>query len=469
MTEGSGPLRKTQSGRRAPGFRVSEAAPEAEVSFGRESDAGREPRTAIGASVAPQPDRDRRRVGMALYGDLTHDSRVRKEARSLAEAGYDVTIVCLASRGTRTDLPPNVTVLVRVPSGALVIPGSSNPFFTGRGGRIDRIRKRIMWLVTYVRGLRNWGRLAVEAALPVDVWHAHDLTGLAAIVPSLRRGVSLVYDSHELYLESGTAATLPRIARRFLRYYEKRLVSRADALITVNDEIAAELLCRYRPRSVAVVHNCPVLETSQPTGSPIRDATGIPSGVPIVLYHGMLFAGRGIERLMEALLREGLEGVHLVLMGYGEKRDELRGLARSEPWRSRLHVLDPVPPSALLAWVASADIGAMVNPGGTLNDVYSSPNKLFECLAAGTPVVASDFPTLRRIIVDNPGGPLGAVCDPTSVDAIGRSIRAILDLDAGEKEALRARCVRAAAERWNWAREEAVLLRVYSEIVSPRG
>jgi glycosyltransferase involved in cell wall biosynthesis len=359
---------------------------------------------------------------------------------------------------------------VRHPTGALVIPGSSNPFFTGAGGRIGTIRKRIMWLVTYVRGLRTWGRLAVEATGPVDVWHAHDLTGLAAIVPSLRRRVSLVYDSHELYLESGTAATLPRLARRFLRYYEKRLVSRAAALITVNDEIAAELLCRYQPRSVAVVHNCPVLETSQPpTGSPIRDATGIPTGAPIVLYHGSLMAGRGIERLMEALLREGLEGVHLVLMGYGEKRDELRGLARSEPWRSRMHVLNPVAPSALLAWVASADIGAMVNPGGTLNDVYSSPNKLFECLAAGTPVVASDLPTLRRIIVDNPGGPLGAVCDPGDVDAIATSIQSILRLPPADMGALRARCRQAAEERWNWGHESRTLLAVYAKILPRRG
>jgi glycosyltransferase involved in cell wall biosynthesis len=423
-----------------------------------------ESRTAVGTSYPPLPDRDRLRVGMALYGDLTFDSRVRKEARSLAEAGYDVTIVCLASEGARTDLPANVTVLARLPPGAMVVPGSSNPFFTGREGRIDTIRRRIIWLVTYVRGLRKWGRLAVEAAGPVDVWHAHDLTGLAAIVPSLRQRVSLVYDSHELFLESGTAAALPGLARRILRYYERRLVSRAAALITVNDEIAAELLRRYQPRIVAVVHNCPVLETPQPTGSLIRDTTGIRPGAPIVLYHGSLIAGRGIERLMDALLSEGLEGVHLVLMGYGGKREELRGLARSKQWRSRMHVLDPVAPSALLAWVAGADIGAMVNPGGTLNDVYSSPNKLFECLAAGTPVVAGDFPTLRRIIVDNPGGPLGAVCDPSDVEAIATSIRSILRLAPADMGALRTRCRQAADERWNWDHEARTLLSVYANL-----
>ncbi len=401
---------------------------------------------------------------MALYGDVTFDSRVRKEARSLAEAGYDVTIVCLASGEAGNDLPANVTVRVRVPAGALVIPGSSNPFFTSRTGRLEKVRGRAAWLVAYARGLRNWGRLAVEAAGPVDAWHAHDLTALAAIVPSLPRGVPLVYDSHELYLESGTAAALPRLARWILRYYEKRLVSRVAALITVNDEIAGELTRRYRPRVIAVVHNCPALATAQPAAPLIRDATGTSAATRIVLYHGALVGGRGIEPLMDALRLDHMGDVHLVLMGYGAMRDALITLARSEQWGERMHVLDPVPPSAITDWVAGADIGVMVNPGRTLNDVYSSPNKLFECLAAGTPVVASDFPTLRRIIMDNPGGPLGAVCDPNDVEAIATSIRLILGLGPADNQELRARCRRAAEERWSWQREERTLLSVYSNL-----
>ena len=94
---------------------------------------------------------------MALFGDLTYDSRVRKEARSLAETGYDVTLVCLASGGAGTDLPANVTVLVRRPTGRLVIPGSPNPYGAGRGGRVAAIPRRIEWLVDYVRGLRAVG------------------------------------------------------------------------------------------------------------------------------------------------------------------------------------------------------------------------------------------------------------------------------------------------------------------------
>jgi glycosyltransferase involved in cell wall biosynthesis len=406
---------------------------------------------------------------MALYGDLTYDSRVRKEARTLTEAGYEVVITCLASQAASPDLPASVMVLIVRPFGPSIIPGSPNPFATAHAGHVAGFRRRVAWLVAYVRGLREWGRLVVEAAGPVDVWHAHDLTGLAAIIPNLPSRFPIVYDSHELFLETGTALRLPGLARSLLRAYERRAVSRTSAVITVNDEIASVLRRRYRPTRIEVVHNCPYRWSPPPIGVPLlREAADIPVGEPIVLYHGGLTAGRGVELLMQAMDVEGLEDVHLILMGYGERSDEFRRLARSDRGSQRIHVLDPVPPSDLLPWVASADVGAMPNPGMTRNDYFSSPNKLFECLAAGIPVIASDVPTMRRIIIDDPDGPLGALCDPTSTASIAAAMWSIVRLNPSDKGALRARCLRAADERWNWEREGETLLSVYSEVIPRR-
>jgi alpha-maltose-1-phosphate synthase len=422
---------------------------------------------------AGAPERKKRpvRVAMALYGDLTHDSRVRKEARSLADSGYDVTIVCLASQGTRADLPPNVGVLTRRPAGPHVTPGSSNPFFVRRLSRIGAMRSRAAWLATYIRGLRAWGALAVEAAGAVDVWHAHDLTGLAAISPHVRRHIPIVYDSHELFLESGTSEALPGIIRALLRAYERRLVSRAAATITVSQELAAILRHRYRPRELRVVHNCPPRWT-QPEHRPtyVHDAAGVGPDASVILYHGVVGPDRGIEQLLEAMLEPGLEDAHMVFMGDGPLRERCLEAATAPRWGGRVHVLDPVPPSDLLPWVASAEIGAMPYQSSSLNNRLSTPNKLFECLAAGIPVIASDFPTLRRIIVDNPGGPLGAVCDPSDVQAIAASIRSLMRLTPDEMAVLRDRCRVAAEERWNWGREAQTLVAVYTQILSrPQG
>lgn len=416
-----------------------------------------------------QPSADRPRVAMALFGDLTYDSRVRREARTLAEAGFDVTIVCLAAQERPSDLPTTVKILVQPAPRTAVIPGSANPFFEAQSGRIAALRGRAGWFTAYVRGLRAWGRLAVRTAGPARVWHAHDLTGLAAIVPNLRPDTPVVYDSHELFLETGTALRLPGPARRLLRAYEQRLISRSSAVVTVNQALASVLQRRYRPRKVVVVHNCPHL-WEPPVGRPdlLRRAAGIPVEAAVILHHGALSVDRGIEQLMLVLLQPGLEDAHLVLMGSGEKREDYVRASTEARWRDRVHVLDPVPPTELLPWVASADVGAMPLQPSTLNLRLSTPNKLFECLAAGTPVVASDFPGIRSIIVDNPGGPLGAACDPEQIDAIADALRSILLLEPAEMSSLRTRCHRAATERWNWERESEVLVSLHADL-APRG
>ena len=79
------------------------------------------------------------------------------------------------------------------------------------------IRGRVAWLLDYVRGLRSWGREVVAIAGPLDIWHAHDLTGLAAISSHVPADVPIVYDSHELFLETGTAFRPPGPVRSLLR------------------------------------------------------------------------------------------------------------------------------------------------------------------------------------------------------------------------------------------------------------
>jgi glycosyltransferase involved in cell wall biosynthesis len=410
---------------------------------------------------------------MALYGDLTYDSRVRREAATLVGAGYDVSIACLAAEEGRQspDLPESVRVLVLVPTSHSVLPGSGNPFSAASGGRLLSLARRAGWLRSYVANLRDWGRLVSAAFGPVDIWHLNDLTALAAVAPNLAKSVPFVYDAHELFLETGPSLRLPRPARALLRAHERRLVARASAVLTVNDAVAKVLERRYRPKRTTVLHNCPD-RWSPPASRPtlIREAAGIPDDSPVVLYHGGLGGDRGIEQLMAAILQPGLEHAHLVLMGSGQKRAEYVEAADEQRWRHRIHVLDAVPPSALLPWVASADIGAMPIQASTLNHYLSTPNKLFECLAAGIPVVASDFPAMRRVVVDDPAGPLGTVCDPSSVESVARALRSILELDRAAAESLRARCLAAAQNRWNWHVESVKLVALYDELtcVSPR-
>jgi glycosyltransferase involved in cell wall biosynthesis len=71
---------------------------------------------------------------------------------------------------------------------------------------------------------------------------------------------------------------------------------------------------------------------------------------------------------------------------------------------------------------------------------------------------------MRRIVIDDPDGPLGAVCDPADVDALGRAIGEIAGLDDEAREALATRCRRAAHERYAWEQQLEVLLGVYERL-----
>jgi glycosyltransferase involved in cell wall biosynthesis len=331
------------------------------------------------------------------------------------------------------------------------------------------VRWRLQWRFSVV----PWSRSAVDSAPPGDVLHAHDLPALpAAILARDRSGdrtsPAVIYDSHEIFVEAGANAASPAAARRGLRNRERRLARHADALITVNEAVAAVLgeALDMTDRTV-VVRNC-IPRWQPPASDPglLRSRAGIPADVPIALSHGSLVAHRGLERSIAALDEPELAGVHLVLMGQGRLSTSLAARAADPALGGRLHVLEAVPPEDLPSWIHGADVAVVAIEPNTLNHRLSTPNKLFEALGAGVPVVASDFPPIRHIVIDDPDGPLGVMCDPTDSESIAAGIRELLDLDQAARADLRARCLRAAHARYAWEIDAAALTALYDRLTS---
>jgi glycosyltransferase involved in cell wall biosynthesis len=452
---------------------------------------------------------------MYVRNDMSRDSRVIREARTLVGAGHEVTVMATPRRpddpdGTREERDGFTVVHVRIPAGRpMWTVWLDRPWkLAGRlvGLARDTLRRpsllpraillavvlvvslpwivvRFSWLA--VRGrlrhdptqrswpaylgwwggpIRGWQRRCTALAPVADVHHAHDLDALEAAADGAERdGAALVYDSHEVFMAWGEHARQPWFVRWLVGGRERRFARRAAGVVTVNAACADELTRRLRPRRMVVVHNCPPRWTPPipPTGL-LRRAAGAPDGAAIVLCHGGFQAGRGLEETAEALTRPGLTEAHLVFLGY--RQSYLDPIVADPRLTGRVHVLDPVEPDELLDWVAGADVDVMVFGAVDLNHVVSTPNKLFESLAAGVPVVSSDFPIRRSIVLEDPLGPLGAVCDPGDVDSIAAAIRSILDRPAEERAALRERCLAAAHQRWNWETESERLLGLYEAI-----
>ena len=415
---------------------------------------------------------------MFVYGDVQHDSRVLREAGSLAAAGHEVTVIA------RPADPASSAGGVEHRDGfevrTIPVPGRwRRPWrILGLPARllarlVDRIAPRVRagetlsWLVIWRFAVGGWARAAAAAAPPADVYHGHDLTGLpAAVGASRRNGGVIVDDSHEILLESGAYIRRPGWVRRRIAGGERAMLVECSAIVSVNDELIAELGRRYTLPDLAVaVHNCP--PRWDPPDAPdgrLRAALGVGPDVPVALYHGTFGRDRGLEQLAETILEPGLERVHAAFLGYGSGRGRLERLAAEPRFGGRLHVVDAVLPEELLGWVSGADVDVLALQPTTLNHRLSTPNKLFEAIAAGVPVVASDFPAIRAIVIDDPDGPLGEVCDPTDPQAIAAAIRRVVDAPTADRAALRARCLAAAHGRWNWETESASLIELYRRL-----
>jgi glycosyltransferase involved in cell wall biosynthesis len=413
---------------------------------------------------------------MFVHNAMSHDARVEREAAALAAAGYDVRVVAALGAGTpprerrdgfeieRVDSDPAPTRAVRR---AVAAGGRGGDIGTVaaplRGGRpgvrgaVERLALRAHLAAELARYVRRAAAAAGRA--PAQVWMAHDLDALpAAWLARRRHGGRLLYDSHELFSER--IAVSPA-ARPFWRALERRLAPRADAVVTVGHGVAAELGRRWRMPPPTVVRNLPAFAPAAAgDGSPLRGALGLQDDARIVLYLGGLQPGRGLETLVDVAPRLPDRDV-VVLMGPGHPDyiASLRGRASRAGAAERVVLAPAVPTEEVVRWAAGADLGLALIQNVSLSYFLSLPNKLFEYVAAGLPVVASDFPELRSVVE---GRGLGAVCAPDDPDAIARAIAWALD-DPDRHERLRA-AARAAAAELTWDSESRILVELVDRL-----
>jgi glycosyltransferase involved in cell wall biosynthesis len=274
-----------------------------------------------------------------------------------------------------------------------------------------------------------------------------------------RDGAPTVYDARDIYVDARNIARLPGPLRRLFGWIERRWAQDAGRVATVNDPYADVMRERFGTERPLVVMNCSSIRPAG-TGRPRRfhERLGLPDDRRVVLYHGGLSPDRGIEQLVDAI--PNVPDAVLVLMGYGDLQEALRRTADDPASGGRIRLLPAVPPSDLVEWVASADVVAMPIQPTTLNHRLTTPNKLFEAIAAGVPVVASDLPGMAPIVRSTG---CGLVVDPTDAVAIAAALREILDASPARRAELDAGILAAQAE-YRWERQAERLLAEYGRL-----
>ncbi len=388
------------------------------------------------------------KVCMHVRGVVRTDGRVLREARALVEAGFRVTIL---------DIEQDLTRPAEEEIDGIQVKHLMRPtWFTHTGSKPMRFVKSVEKIVYSALQLIK---------MPADIYHAHDVTALpASYLAACLHRKPLVFDAHELPLNE-----LDGTGKKWFLALSTRLLSiilqRCAGIITVSSPIAQEICRRFHVAHVSLVRNILAYQTPLKSNR-LHHYLGVNPEKRLVLYQGNLQEDRDLDTLVRAAAYLAEDSM-IVLMGkaIGATQAQLEALIADEGVADRVKILPPVPYANLLEWTTSADIGVIINsPDHSFNVCMSLPNKLFEYLMAGLPVLASPLDAVAQVIRSYDVGHILPSLSPADVGATINSIladRATLSRwsDNARDAAQRDLC---------WEKESQHLIHLYQAILTKR-
>ena len=385
------------------------------------------------------------KVCMHVLGTASTDSRVMHEATALIKAEFEVSIVDVEDNRKRA-VEENIGG-VRVKH--IIMPS----WYTSRHFQPWFFIKAVQMFIQSIL------RLIQTSA---DVYHAHDMKALpACYVAACIRRKPLIFDAHELPPEE-SSIVFWRGLDRVLRYFLAWIAPRCAGVITVSLPIAQEILKRYNPREVTLIRNMPPYRSTV-NSDRLRQYLGLGPDVRIALYQGGIQGNRGLDRLVYAAPFL-MSNIVIVLMGtaVGTTQADLEALIAREGVTESVKILPPVPYDELLEWTASADIGLNILPTDySLSIKWCLPNKLFEYLMAGLPVLTSELEAVVDVIKTYD---VGQVLPSLAPKDIGEAINRMLADTAGlARQHINA--LDAARNEFFWEKESLRLIHLYQSIL----
>jgi glycosyltransferase involved in cell wall biosynthesis len=330
------------------------------------------------------------RAVIAVISDLYTDMRVQKHAMVLRDMGYSVKLI-----GRHLGKTPLLS-LNGIRAARIRIPFRKGP---------------VMYLFFNAALLV---RLLINRA---DLYVANDLdTLLPCRIASCLYGKPLVYDAHE-YFTGQYGLAERRVKYIIWKWLEKKLLPGMHHMITVSASIAGLYHSEYGVNPV-VVRNTALSTAAVAPFS--RKKAGINEYDLVVVFQGSgINPGRGASELIEAM--DLTEGVMLMIIGGGDMIDEIKLEVRQRVLDKKVIFLPRMPWREMMQYTMCCDAGLSLDTDTCLNQRYSLPNKLFDYIAAGIPVIASPLPEVSALIVNYGCGIIIGDVSPRSIaDALAR-------------------------------------------------
>jgi len=371
------------------------------------------------------------KIANLVFNNFINDSRVLKEAISLADGGHEVEVISHMDIGLSTF-------------------EQEKNFKIRRFSYLNReVQKSI---ISKLGAYLKYIRLSAKHCKDFDAIHCNDLDTLpiAFIIKQFyNKRIKVVYDAHEYETERHHQSDLDK---KLLKIVEKFLLRYVDKMITVSEPIADEYVKLYNIERPTVIYNTPKKIDIEKKDI-FRNKFNIPKEHIIFLYQGGLQKRRGILEFFNLI--RGKEGVSYVIMGFGHLKDEIIELSKNE---SNLYFHDAVSPDVLLDYTSSADIGICIEENLCKSWNLGLPNKMFEYYMVDMPIVVSGLKELKRFIVDNKTG--FVIDDIFNQEGFDKLFPTIIKEYKNRCENLK-----RVKNIYNWQNQERKLLKVYEELI----
>jgi glycosyltransferase involved in cell wall biosynthesis len=369
-----------------------------------------------------------KKVTSIVLNNFKNDSRVLKENISLQNAGYEVKVVALHYEGTKEHEDV-------------------------QGISVHRVKLRTMdWskniLASFVKYV-EWSYRIIREYKSCDVMHCNDLNALhiGVISKLFNKNLKVVYDAHEYETET---VYLTGIKKRLAKSTEKFLIKYVDSVMTVSDAIADEYVRLYNIEKPALVLNAPLYKEVEKKDI-FRETFGISKEQTIFLYQGGLGRGRGVEIVLDTFKKLENKYDVIVFMGYGELEQHI---VEESSHYENIFFHKAVSPDVLLNYTSSADFGISMIEDVCLSYRYCLPNKMFEYIMAGVPVIVSNLPEMKSIIETYQ---VGVVTKENNSEELEKAIVLASSLDKNEIQ----NNLKKVKTIYNWEEQERVLIGVY--------
>jgi glycosyltransferase involved in cell wall biosynthesis len=363
-----------------------------------------------------------KKILVLLTNPIDNDSRVKKEINSLTKNNFDVTLISVNSKES---FIKNHFIL------------KYNQYFRIHG--VKFLVLSIKFLFTIIKCLKN-----------VDFIHCNDAItlhlGLAA--KFLKPKVKLIYDSHEL----GSKRVGSKLSNLYFFLIEKISLRFVDKTINVSPSIAQWYEDKYKIPRPLIVLNCPPKANAFYKKNIFREKFGISETSKIFLYQGGFSKGRGIPHILEAFKKLDKNKYSVVFMGYGPMDLEIQNASKTY---SNIFFHKAVSQNELMDYTSSADWGLVLIENYCLSYNYCLPNKLFECIQAEIPIIASNLLELSNLVST---WKLGVVAE--QINEMGL-INAIKKTDSINPHDLLPN-LKNAKNLYCWEMQEKVLLSAYN-------